>query len=89
MSKNINRQKGATNVKRKGGGKIFSSKRAAVIRDESKWDAFQLVGDTNAEEMSHKATLKHRKSEKEMQKILDRGLAFRMGRKIQMMFETA
>jgi len=57
---NIN-TKGNTNVKADAdsemrGGKIFDSANADVIRDESKWDAFQLVGNTNREEMDHKAT---------------------------------
>lgn len=56
---NIN-TKGNTNVKADAnsemrGEKIFDSVNADVIRDESKWDAFQLVGDTNREEMIHKA----------------------------------
>lgn len=82
--------KGAANVKsrvRTTTG-IFRSKDAEVIRDERKWDAFQLVGDTNAEEMNHVSKLNHRMSEKELQKVLDRGLAFRMGRKIRMVLDT-
>lgn len=87
MSKNINKMKGVANVNFDGGGKIFDSREAAVTRDESEWDAFQLVGDSNREEMEHVAEQKSRMSEKEMQKVLDRGLAFRMGRKIQMMLD--
>lgn len=54
--------KGTTNVKSSenselNGEKIFDSAKADVIRDESKWDAFQLVGDTNQEEMNHIAEL--------------------------------
>lgn len=88
MSNNINKMKGATNVKEIGGEEIFSSKDAAVIRDESEWNAFQLVGDSNREEMEHVAEPKRGTSEKEIQKALDRGLAFRMGRKIQMMLDA-
>ncbi len=84
----INTMKGSTNVKSSREERIFDSKKAAVIRDESRWDAFQLVGDTNREEMTHQATLKKAKSEKEMQKILDRALAFRIGRKIAMVLES-
>lgn len=83
--------KGATNVKTNAeswNDDWIDSKNADVIRDESKWNAFQLVGDTNAEEINHIAYLKHKKSEKEMQKVLDRGLAFRMGRKVKMVLEA-
>ena len=53
--------KGETNVKTEtdsdmSGEKIFNSAEADVIRDESKWDAFQLMGDTNSEEQNHIAT---------------------------------
>lgn len=64
----------------------IDSKHADVIRDESKWNAFQLMGDTNREEMNHIS--RTGKSEKEMQKVLDRGLAFRMGRKVKMILES-
>ena len=88
--RNINNlnTKGITNVKSSSEEKIFSSKDADVIRDESKWDAFQLVGDTNREEATHQPTLQKEKSDKEMQKILDRALAFRMGRKIAMVLNS-
>lgn len=54
--------KGNTNVKFDAdpdmdGEKIFESANADVIRDESKWDAFQLMGGTNREEMSHKSSV--------------------------------
>lgn len=88
---NINK-KGATNVKSELGNKKtdveFNSKTADVIRDESKWNAFQLMGDTNAEEMELESTSFDKKSKAEREKILDRALAFRMGRKIQMVLET-
>ncbi len=89
-TKNNIKTKGATNVRPKvhSAKKIFESKDAEVIRDERKWDAFQLVGDTNAEEINHISKLNRRMSEKELQKILDRGLAFRMGRKIRMILDT-
>lgn len=53
--------KGETNVKTEtnsdvSGEKIFNSAEADVIRDESKWNAFQLMGDTNSEEQNHIAT---------------------------------
>ena len=57
-----------------------------MIRDESKWDAFQLVGDTNTEEMEYVST--PNSSEKEMEKVLDRARGFRVGRKIHMVLEA-
>lgn len=48
--------KGETNVKSKidmPENKVFDSANADVIRDESKWDAFQLMGDTNGEERDY------------------------------------
>ncbi len=86
-----NKKKGATNVKnasmrQKGKRKIFSSRAADVIRDESKWNAFQLIGDTNTEERNHISNRKMSKAE--MQRVLDRGLAFRMGRKVRMILEA-
>lgn len=50
--------KGNTNVRSSSdsdvnGEKIFNSANADVIRDESRWDAFQLMGDTNSEEIHH------------------------------------
>lgn len=91
MRKNNFNMKGATNVKTNAelwDSDWIDSKSADIIRDESKWNAFQLVGDTNSEEMNHQANLKQPISEKKMQKILDRGLAFRMGRKVKMLLES-
>lgn len=97
MRNNNMTMKGATNVKSELGNqedyqeaneKDFSSKTAEVIRDESRWDAFQLIGDTNVEEMNHQSATINEKSSAEVKKILDRGLAFRMGRKIQMVLDA-
>lgn len=97
MRNNNMTMKGATNVKSELGNregyqeaneKDFNSKTAEVIRDESRWDAFQLIGDTNAEEMNHQSATINGKSSAEVKKILDRGLAFRMGRKIQMVLDA-
>lgn len=85
---NFNKE-GETNVKSNAelwNSDWIDSKNADVIRDESKWNAFQLMGDTNSEEMTHTSNVKM--SEKEMQKVLDRGLAFRVGHKIKMMLES-
>lgn len=83
--------KGDTNVKSTANmagneDQIFDSATADVIRDESKWDAFQLVGDTNTEEMEYVST--PNSSEKEVEKVLDRARAFRVGRKIRMVLEV-
>lgn len=89
MRKNSNiNMKGDTNVKSGSDEAIFDSSKAEVIRDESRWDAFQLVGDTNMEEMQHKSVQLHPKSEAEMQKILDRGMAFRIGQKVKMVMSA-
>ncbi len=84
--------KGATNVKSKAesydSDDWVNAETADVIRDESKWNAFQLVGDTNAEEANHVADLKNIKNEKEMQKVLDRGLALRMGRMVALVMKN-
>lgn len=50
--------KGSINVKSKGSSNAndqdeFSSAKAEVIRDESRWDAFQLIGDSNTEEQDY------------------------------------
>lgn len=83
---NLNNMKGSANVKNRNEEQIFNSKKAEMIRDESRWDAFQLIGDTNREEMTHHAP--REKNGKEMQKVLDRALAFRIGRKIAMVLES-
>lgn len=90
--KTINK-KGTTDVKSKphgspSGKKLFDARKAEAIRDESRWDAFQLVGESNREEMEHESRLVRKKSDAEMQKILDRALAFRMGQKIKMVLDT-
>ena len=94
MRKNIKtKRKESTNVKQKkndppSGKRLFDAKKAKLIRDESRWDAFQLVGESNREEMEHVSQLRRKMSERELQKVLDRGLAFRMGRKINMILNT-
>lgn len=94
MSKNFNKMKGAANVKLGSEDREayesseFSSAEADVIRDESRWDAFQLIGDSNGEEMTYVSQPKPEMSEKEMQKALDRAVAFRTARKIQMMLDA-
>lgn len=87
MNKNINKMKGAANVKEIGSEEIFDSRNAEIRRDERNWDDFQLMGESNREEMEYVSQPKNM-SEKEMQKVLDRGFAFRMGRKIQMMLDA-
>lgn len=54
--------------------KIFESVNADVIRDESRWDAFQLMGDTNNEEIMHQA--EPPKNKAKLERSVKRGEAF-------------
>ncbi len=87
---NIN-QKGSTDVKPRSmpsGEKLFDAKSADVIRDESKWDAFQLVGDTNREEMEHEAKLDHEMSDAESKRVARRIVNFRLGHLAKMIMDA-
>lgn len=85
MSNNINKMKGATNVKSISDDMdSFHAATADVIRDESKWNAFQVPGD----EMRRRSEQQSNLSEPEERKVLEHAFAFRMGRKIQMMLDA-
>ncbi len=90
MSKNINiKTEGVTNVKygnHSDDEPTFDSRTAAVTRDEKDWNAFQLFGDTNAEEMNH---ISHPQVKGEaLEKTLDRARALRLGMKLRMVMEA-
>lgn len=89
MSNNINKMKGATNVKSVSDDMdSFNVVTADVIRDESKWNAFQVPGESDEEEMTHRSVQIHNLSEKEERKVLERAFAFRIGRKAQMVLDA-